>query len=169
MAHVMDMERDTDEAERHFTNFLAWSDSVLVGIDAAVRSTGDHQLRTQWRELHNDPIRAMMRECRNVGLKGRREVVGIEVVADMGAEGFLLAPVFQVGAKKGDWFSMPVFGTGSDYWNWIKTDAIPILFAAIEKGCSRQDDRVESEMPYPEYPTWEPRLCPLLSELSANR
>jgi len=168
IAHVMDMECDTDEADRHFTNFLAWTDTVLVGIDAAIRSTGDHELRTQWARLSDDPVRALMRECRNFGLKRRREVIGVEVIADMGADGYLLAPAFQVGLNKGEWFDMPVLGTGSDYWNWIKTDAIPLLLAAIEKGCTRQDDRTETEMPFAQYPEWVPWLSPVLSVLTSN-
>ena len=131
LSRPFDIDHDGDDGDRHYANLLAWCDSALVGIDRGIRRSADAHLFRRWRALADHPLRELMRQARNDALKGRREVVGDEVIADFGSEGFLIAQRF--GHSFGDrWSDEPVLGTSYDYLFWIRDAALPLLFAAIE-------------------------------------
>jgi len=148
-----DFDSDGDDGDRHFANFLAWCDSVLVGIDRGIKKASDSTLARRWEDLRADPLRELMRNARNDALKGRREVMGDEVVADFGADGFLIAQRF--GHSLGEaWSDAPVLGTCHDYLAWIQRRALPLLFEAVQLGSVGDDDRDAGQMPFPSAGPW---------------
>jgi hypothetical protein len=155
LLHVADLEHDTDEAERHYTNFLTWSDTTLVGIDRAVKSSGDAALIRRWDELGRSPLRELMRRARNSGLKGREGIVGWEYVDEFADGGYVIEQQFQIDTLLPG--HSPVLGTSADFLIWIHDEALPILAATIDLGAARQDTRGVSEMPYSTVDPWTTR------------
>lgn len=153
MSTAADFTSGGDDVGRHLANFLAWSDSVLVGIDKAVRSTGDQRLIERWRQLQTFPLRQLMRKCRNDALKGREVIVGIRKVLDLGPEGALLHQRF-ARPEYGTWDEGLVGGTAHDYLSWVGQAALPLLFEATSAGAKRQDPRSAAEMPHREIDPW---------------
>ena len=163
VCHGTDFEFDADDGQRHYANFLAWADSAMVGIDAAVRAAHDQALADSWRELAKHPLRMLMRDSRNVALKGRNEVVGWEYTGDLGDEGWLLEMRFGP-AFGSEWADAPVFGTSDDYLHWILEAAVPLLEKAITLGSAGSDS---GEMSYPNADPWTPTDAVDLQRLMA--
>ncbi|MDP1918923.1 MAG: hypothetical protein Q8L14_21920 [Myxococcales bacterium] len=156
MCTGFDYERDGDDGERHFANYLAWSDTALGGVHRAVTSAGNQALIAEWGAVSQHPVRAAMRDARNQALKGRTSVVSREVIVDLGDSGRLVGRRLTTlpGAVLGEY---PVFGTAADYLLWIRDDALPLLRRAVGLGATKQDARGLEDMTFPNEDPWSPR------------
>ena len=147
-----DLELDGDDSDRHYANFLAWSDTIFVGVNEAIRTAASSSIKARWETVANDPLRRVMRQARHEALKGRREVVGWEFWADLGDAGYVL----QQRLRGDDSDVFPLLGRSEDYLVWIRDEIFPLLFLAIDAGAHPQDDRTAADMPYPRVQTWTP-------------
>jgi hypothetical protein len=145
-----------DDGARHYANYLAWADSVLVGIAAAMRPVSDTDVKERWDGLWTDAERQRMRKLRNDALKGRQVVVSWHTLAEMGESGRLLLPHF---AGEEPALIHPqghdVLGSSLDYWRWIRDTAIPILLDATQHGARPESDP-NAPVPFPQFDPWNP-------------
>ena len=157
-AGSLDFEFWGDDGDRHFANFVAWCDSVLVGVDKAVKQTGDLALTEEWKAQASTSLRKHMRRMRNKSLKGREEVIPYRILSDYGDRGALYARRF-LGSGDTEWTDAPLLGTCYDYLDWIETKALPFLAAAVRRGCIGPDPRRSDSLPFPLWDPWTPRAA----------
>ncbi|MBM4414917.1 MAG: hypothetical protein FJ035_01300 [Chloroflexi bacterium] len=155
----------SDGEQRHFTNFLTWSDTALVGADRAIRQRSDHCLIDQWQALTRHDIRQAIGRLRDVALKERRDVAPWTPLfrGDRSSVAF---------TQKLDGFEIeiPAYGTAEDYLGWILGEAVPLVVEAIEHGARGPtsldpDLPVEEQMPFSRSNPWSAHLDPELRRL----
>ncbi len=146
-----DLELLGDDGHRHFANFLAWSDTTLAGIDAAVKKTGDQSLMRRWTSLEN-PTRARMHADRNDALKGRHHVLQWETVWTSSDGSYAQTPRFSSSPSSG--WDEPVIGTCTDYLCWIRDVALLLALEASASPSSSLSEDDLSAIPSPDADPW---------------
>lgn len=123
---------------RHYTNFLAWSDTTAIGIGRGIERSGNQALIARWRTLADEPLRRSFRGLRNEALKARRHVAPWRASVE-GSKIRLFRSLD--GCGSGD-----VMGRSADYLCWLRDAALPLLLEAITLG-THGDTLLEEEIP----------------------
>ena len=156
------MEAWSDGGFRHYTNFLAWSETTAGGIHRAIKSTGDQSLKARWDDLWDEPMRQQFHTLRNEALKARQDVAPWRVHH---GEGTL--KLYRGFDKRwpGD-----VTGQSTAYLCWLRDTAIPLLLEAIDldaRGDVIVDGEfpIEDQMPFPHTDPWTTASDPEVAAL----
>ena len=131
----------SDGAFRHYTNFLAWTDTTAIGIHRAINRSGYQSLIARWKALEDEPIRLQFRKLRNQALKDRRDVAPWKARVD--GDVVMLFRSFD-GSWPGE-----VIGQSTDYLWWLRDTALPLVSEAITLG-AQGDTVVDHELPLAE-------------------
>lgn len=130
----------SDGEIRHFTQFLVWASSALVGIDEGVRKPGNQALISRWGELGRHPLRVQFKGLRDEALKERVDAAPWQVeVADHKVSMFRTLKDQPRGVSPRD--------AAVDYLLWIRDKALPLLFEAIALGSQGSAEPPDAEIP----------------------
>ena len=152
----------SDGPFRHYTNFLAWTDTTAVGIDRGVKRTGDQSLMARWEALRHEPIRKQFRKLRNQALKDRHNVIPWLTLAH--GEIVMFSQ-----SLDGSWPG-EVIGESTDYLWWLRETALALLLEAITLGARGdtvvdQDPPLFDQMAFPHADPWTTMWDPELRRL----
>lgn len=153
----------SDGSFRHYTNFLAWSETTAGGINKATKGTKNQALLARWRDLWDEPLRQQFHELRNRALKAREDVASWRVDYEEGE--FTLYRGFD------EQWPGDVASESTEYLCWLRDAALPLLIEAIELGAHGTTEvepelRLADQMAFPDTDPWMAASDPEIAALA---